>query len=333
MRRPATHRRTGSAYLLVLGVAMLVTIIGLSSLLVGRLRLRVAALNNSAIQADCAATSVIELALLRITNDPSWRTTYTHDTWTADETIGDITFSFKLVDEWDGDLATGMADPARLLGKATVGDVVRIYSVLLSTNSDTVLDRRVATVDDDAEERLSNGAMSRRSWDLDIAVGSTGGATDIVGMRFPNITAPDNATIQNAYVQFKADETDSGAIALTITGEDVDDAAQFTDSDYDITSRSTTGASVAWSPPAWNTVGEVGADQQTPDISSIIQEILDRPGWTGGNALVIIITGTGTRTAEAYDGDPSGAPLLHVEWTGSSTTDIVPSTFQREITP
>ncbi len=61
-------------------------------------------------------------------------------------------------------------------------------------------------------------------------------------------------------------------------------------------------------------MGEAGPDQQTPDIASVIQEIVDRGGWNSGNSLVIIITGTGTRTAEAYDGDQAGAPLLHVEY-------------------
>ena len=37
----------------------------------------------------------------------------------------------------------------------------------------------------------------------------------------------------------------------------------------------------------------------TPDL---IQEIVDRPGWSSGNAMVIIVTGSGRRVAEAYDG-------------------------------
>lgn len=62
-------------------------------------------------------------------------------------------------------------------------------------------------------------------------------------------------------------------------------------------------------------MGEVDPDQRTPDLSSIVQEIMDRPGWSGGNSLVIIITGTGEWVAESYNGDPRGAPLLHVEYT------------------
>jgi len=67
----------------------------------------------------------------------------------------------------------------------------------------------------------------------------------------------------------------------------------------------------------WTTVGEAGPDQQTPQLAAIIQEIVDRAGWTDGNAIVIIITGTGKRTAESYNGNPVAAPLLHIEYIAS----------------
>ena len=72
--------------------------------------------------------------------------------------------------------------------------------------------------------------------------------------------------------------------------------------------------SVPWIPDPWLIVGETGFNQRTTNIASIIQEIVGRPGWTIGNSLVIIITGTGKRVAESYNGDPSSAPLLHVEY-------------------
>jgi hypothetical protein len=60
-------------------------------------------------------------------------------------------------------------------------------------------------------------------------------------------------------------------------------------------------------------VGEAGVDQRTEDVSTIIQEIVNRPGWASGNAVVLIITGNGTRWAESYNGDAAGAPMLHLE--------------------
>jgi hypothetical protein len=65
-------------------------------------------------------------------------------------------------------------------------------------------------------------------------------------------------------------------------------------------------------PNEWLTVGEAGADQQTEDISTIIQEIVNRQDWTTNNSIALIITGSGARTAEAFDG--TAAPLLHIEY-------------------
>jgi hypothetical protein len=38
----------------------------------------------------------------------------------------------------------------------------------------------------------------------------------------------------------------------------------------------------------------------------------DRQGWRVGNALVLLVTGTASRTAESFEG--STDPVLHVEW-------------------
>jgi hypothetical protein len=61
-------------------------------------------------------------------------------------------------------------------------------------------------------------------------------------------------------------------------------------------------------------VGAAGTAQRTADLSAVVQEIVARPGWTSGNALTLIVTGTGKRVAEARDGLPAAAPLLHVEY-------------------
>jgi len=166
------------------------------------------------------------------------------------------------------------------------------------------------TVNDDAEED-SVGAMDINSSDLELVKESS---DQTVGIRFSGVSIPQGATVLNAYVQFKVDETASGATALMIQGQAADNSPAFTTSSGDISSRGRTNASVQWNPVAWNIVGEAGTDQRTPSLVEVIQEIVNRPGWTTGSALVIIVTGSGRRTAESYDGDASGAPLLHVEY-------------------
>jgi hypothetical protein len=66
--------------------------------------------------------------------------------------------------------------------------------------------------------------------------------------------------------------------------------------------------------PTWPTVNAAGTAQRTPDIPGIISEIVHQGTWNAGNSLAIIITGTGHRVAEAYDGVPAAAPLLHIQY-------------------
>jgi hypothetical protein len=135
-------------------------------------------------------------------------------------------------------------------------------------------------------------------------------------MRFNGIDIPQGATILNAFVQFEVDEPNTVATSLTIQGQDADNAATFIASNGNITSRPRTTAAVLWSPVEWPTRSVAGVNQQTPDIASVIQEIVDRPGWSPSNSLAVIISGTGERTAESFDGSQSAAaPLLHVEYT------------------
>ncbi|MCP4501231.1 MAG: hypothetical protein GY822_14825, partial [Deltaproteobacteria bacterium] len=42
--------------------------------------------------------------------------------------------------------------------------------------------------------------------------------------------------------------------------------------------------------------------------------IVNRSGWLPGNNLGLVISGSGTRTAESYNGERNNAPLLHVEY-------------------
>ena len=101
---------------------------------------------------------------------------------------------------------------------------------------------------------------------------------------------------------------------MKLEGEAIDLALPFTTSTGNISNRARTTANVEWSPLPWPELGESGPDQRTPDITHIIKEIRDRSGWIVGNSMVFIITGTGKRVAKAFDGDPSGSALLHIEY-------------------
>jgi hypothetical protein len=186
-----------------------------------------------------------------------------------------------------------------------------------------IIDRRVISGLDDVEERPT-GSMSIVGSDLELVDDPPSRNDQTVGLRFTGIAIPQGAIITAAYIQFQADEVGAGAVNLTIAGEDVDNAAAFADIDHNVSSRTTTSATVAWSPAAWDVRGEAGLDQQTADLSAVVQEIVSRPGWAPNNAMVFTITGAGTRTAEAFEGSAAGAPMLHIEYVmPGSTSDPV----------
>jgi PKD repeat protein len=172
-----------------------------------------------------------------------------------------------------------------------------------------ILERRVATSADDAEE-FADSTCHLTSSDLELVHDSS---DQTVGMRWINLTIPPGASITAAWIQFSAKESQSVATSLTLRAQAADDAPTFTTAFANVSSRPRTLASTSWAPVPWN-AGEVGPNQRTPDLSGSIQEVVNREGWLNGHALVMIVNGTGHRTAWAYDGNAAAAPLLHVEF-------------------
>ena len=175
-----------------------------------------------------------------------------------------------------------------------------------------IFEKRVTAGSDDGEER-SGGSIALSSSDLELVY--DGSTSQVVAVRFTGVTIPKGATLSNAYLQFGVDEVSTSATTLAIQGEATDNAAILTTASFNISRRSRTAASVAWTPAPWPTVGESGVNQRTPNLAAVLQEIINRPGWNSGNAMVILFTGSGRRTAYAYDVRASGAPLLHIEYT------------------
>ena len=140
------------------------------------------------------------------------------------------------------------------------------------------------------------------------------GGNQRVGLRFIEVYVPHGAKIIDAYIQFQADKRDSEPTSLTIVGEGIGDAKTFVARIRDLSSRRKTFSLVSWTPNPWTLAGESGPDQRTPDISSIIEEIVGRADWTSGNSLILTITGTGRRSAVSLEGDPRAAPMLYIEY-------------------
>ncbi|GEM_PF-2545360 len=186
-------------------------------------------------------------------------------------------------------------------------------------NSEGICDDGIRTIinsissgDDDVEERTSNGSINASSSDLELVMD---GSNQTVGLRFRNLSVPNNAVITNAYIQFTTDEVGSEATDLVIHAENHDSSHAFMTTAFNVSRRNMTMDSVKWQPPSWTTVNAAGADQQTPNLSALVQAVVSRAGWTNGNPMSFIITGTGKRTVDSYNGGSTKAPKLYITYT------------------
>jgi hypothetical protein len=233
-------------------------------------------------------------------------------TWSKVSGPGTVTFGNASLVDTTASFSTSGTYTLRLTandGALSASDNVVV--TVNSAGSSSTFEKRVASSSDDAEQYVSSGAVSLTSGDLEMTLESS---NQVVGMRFTGVTIPKGAAIVNAWVRFKVDETGSTTTSLNLGGQAADNPATFTTSANNISARPRTAASVNWAPAPWTVVGQAGSAQQTPNLTAVIQEIVNRSGWASGNSLVLIVTGTGKRTAESYNGDQAGAALLHVEY-------------------
>lgn len=136
-----------------------------------------------------------------------------------------------------------------------------------------------------------------------------------VGVRFVDVAVPQGATITAAYVTFDAAlDSPNKECMVDITGQDADDAATFSTLG-DFNARPRTTAIVHWD----NIEGWVVAKlYDTPSLVTIIQEIINRPGWVSGNDLALFFTDNGSdqtpavRYAASWDHATRAAPLLTI---------------------
>ena len=242
-------------------------------------------------------------------NDPEDGVLTSSLKWTSnlDGIIGSGgSFSVSSLSEGTHTITATATDSGALTGTDSI-----TVTVLPPSAGTTTLQIAIAAGNDDVEERPS-GTVVIGSIDLDLV---RSGDNQTIGMRFNNVAIPQGSTIVNAYIQFTAAKTRSEQTDLVFEAEAVDNAVIFNNATSNVSNRARTTANVDWSNiPAWTTIGDAGIDHQTPDLTSIVQEIVDRPNWVSNNALAVIVTGTGKREAVSFEANPSEAPVLHVEY-------------------
>lgn len=182
----------------------------------------------------------------------------------------------------------------------------------------------VASGDDDAEEADDGTGFTRTGTTLTPTQNSVAALRNNVGLRFANVVVPRGAIIHTAKLVVDVVDDSSESPKLDILAEAADDAVDFL-SDADVTSRTRTAASVSWSD---DNIGQ--GIKRSPDIAAVLQEVVNRPGFLSGNAIVLFLDGKDVADLQAMvfasvehatgaparlelqHGTPEGTPVLTI---------------------
>ena len=163
--------------------------------------------------------------------------------------------------------------------------------IYVEDDNDVVIDSITVSISTDDAEQENDEMDTLIDDDLDAGWEGADGDANILtnGLRFQNITIPQGATIDSAFIVITSHEpkTVEDVAKLTIAAEAADNAPTFTMESL-ITARTKTAATVKWDvAEEWG----LWTTHKTPDVKSIVQEIIDRSGWSLGNSIAFMISG------------------------------------------
>ena len=159
--------------------------------------------------------------------------------------------------------------------------------------TDTLDNGTIVTFDTSSDDAEQENDEMDALYDDDLDAGWEGEPDDqnilTTGLRFRGINIPQGTVIDSAYILVHSHEGKSteDVARITIAGEASDDAATF-DLTSLITDRPGTTASVLWEV---NEEWEIWQPYRTPDLTGIVQEIVNRSGWQSGNAMAFMFKG------------------------------------------
>jgi len=221
---------------------------------------------------------------------------------------GNGTSTYLCNETWDGTVVT--RDP-----------VTRIPSITSDPQYPVTIDpdvsEEIPANRDDSQERAG-------SWNYHYtAVGWTGGgggAPTNTGLRFTTVAVANGATISLAEIKLKVTGKAYGAYGGgTLYGVDEDNAAGLDGGSRKPSALTKTSASASLPAPTSTGI-------KAYDVTSIVQEIVNRAGWASGNSMAFVAIGTGTTNGETNFEDFANAgtdeALLEITLAGAGPSGV-----------
>lgn len=179
--------------------------------------------------------------------------------------------------------------------------------------------------DGDQDQSGINGSITQTR----IPIGSFNGNAHMGAARFLNVTIAQGTTITSAILTLKALSTYStgSTISCIAYAEAADNAAIYTATNNNISGRTRTTANSG----AKNIQSVTAEVDYTWDVTTAVQEVVNRAGWVSGNAVSILIRDNSSTSNEwqdfyTYDNTTTKAPKLDITYGAAAATSMVPPT-------
>lgn len=144
------------------------------------------------------------------------------------------------------------------------------------------------------------------------------------GARFTNVSIDQGTIIDSAFVTLTAYQTDTDTVDVRFECIDEDDAGDLTS---DPSGRSVTTANTTH-----NFTGITNNTEYVIDITTAVQEVINRAGWVPGNDLIVMFrlnSGSGTNRIIHFHSEASSStksPYIEINWSGTTTSTSTTTT-------
>ncbi len=136
-------------------------------------------------------------------------------------------------------------------------------------------------------------------------------------LRFQDVSIPQGATVTSARIDFFPSAANNTPVTFEVRAERTGDASTFTNGS-NLQTRAKTTAVSTWTPAPW-TSQATPEPIPGPDVTALVQEVVNLGSWCGNNSMAFHITptaGTGSRSAHSFDGAGGLQPVLTLSYTG-----------------
>lgn len=179
--------------------------------------------------------------------------------------------------------------------------------------------KTVLTVNDDAGQVSFTNAVNLTN--TTYILGSSAGQYVYVGFRFVSVAIPQAATIRRAIIRLNLASINATTGTWKIAGEASDNSSAFTTDASNISGRSRTTDETAVN----TLINDLADGYYEIDVTASVQEIMNRAGWSSGNALAIIAhtpSGAAMMTVSTSEHATNDDPQLEIVYSDSATSAV-----------